>query len=140
MESCIFCRIVKGESPAFVVYEDEETEAFLDIHPIAEGHTLVIPKEHCVSLGEVPEHLLEAVIKTCKVISDRVLSTGIGKGTNIYQANSAAADQSVFHLHFHVIPRNPGDGRSAIGFWQLAAKHVSSDRMKGIQEILLGRE
>ena len=107
---CIFCRLVKGEIPCNKVYEDIETLAFLDIAPTAKGHTLVIPKEHHVTIEETPAELLEKVAVTLGKVAKAVrLGTG-AEGYTIQQANFAAGGQVVPHLHFHIVPRFHEDG------------------------------
>ncbi len=107
---CIFCSIVKGELPAYKVYEDEHTFAFLDINPISEGDTLVIPKHHHENLLTASEEDAIMVAKTVKKVANAVKKTFNADGVNILQANGTAAGQSVFHLHFHVVPRKENDG------------------------------
>lgn len=108
MTDCIFCKIIKGEIPSTKVYEDKNTLAFLDINPITPGHLLVAPKEHAEIIEEISEKsLTEAIKVTKKLIS--VLDQ-FNEGTNIGLNNKSAAGQLVPHVHFHVIPRNEGDG------------------------------
>lgn len=105
---CVFCKIVKKDIPASIVYEDKDTLAFLDIHPITPGHTLVIPTQHFMNIEETPETVLVKLMNTTKKIA-----TALGKmaeGVNIGQNNGKAAGQLVMHVHFHVIPRSSNDG------------------------------
>jgi histidine triad (HIT) family protein len=107
---CIFCKIVAGDIPAYKVYEDDKVLAFLDIAPVNYGHTLVIPKEHFVNLEEIPEDKLTAVVAVVKKIG-QALKQGLGVvGYNVQLNNDPVAGQVVPHLHFHVIPRQAGDG------------------------------
>ncbi len=107
---CIFCRIVAGEIPATVVYEDELTLAFLDIAPLIKGHTLVIPKAHFEHIGGIPPALLGACMNTAQRIAAAQVAVLDADGVNLHQANGAAAGQVVPHLHFHVVPRFANDG------------------------------
>lgn len=110
MDDCVFCKIVRNEIPATKIYEDEVALAFLDIHPVTPGHTLVIPKEHCENLLDIPEETLKGVVAAAKKISKAVI-TGVGaKGFNFSQNNGAVAGQVINHLHFHIIPRKESDG------------------------------
>lgn len=110
MGDCIFCRIVRGEAPAHVVYEDEHTIAFLDINPLSRGHTLVIPKRHYRDLLGMPAEELAAVVAAAQRVAGAIL-TGLGAdGVNLLHATGAAAGQTVFHFHLHLIPRYSGDG------------------------------
>ncbi len=113
MTDCIFCKIVKGEVPCHRVYEDEQTFAFLDINPIARGHTLVIPKAHRADILDAPADDVAAVAQSAKKVAEALVG-GLGaEGVNILHASRQAAQQTVFHLHFHVVPRRRGDGLDA---------------------------
>lgn len=106
---CIFCAIVAGAAPARPVYEDEDTLAFLDINPITEGHTLVIPKRHAVDLHDISADDLAATARSAKRVAE-LLTDRLGcDGINLLHATGAAAWQTVFHLHIHVMPRVQGD-------------------------------
>jgi histidine triad (HIT) family protein len=108
-EDCIFCKIVAGELPAAKVDEDERTLAFMDINPWARGHALVIPKQHARDLGEIGEDDLAACAAMAKRIAGLQRERLGADGVNLLNAYGAAAWQSVFHFHFHVIPRYEGD-------------------------------
>ena len=107
--SCIFCKIASGEAPAHKVYEDDQTLVFMDIFPVAEGHTLVIPKHHCENLYEAEEGDLRAVIAHSKRVAQAIRQALAPDGLGVFQLNGAAAGQTVFHYHMHLIPRNQGD-------------------------------
>ena len=110
MDSCLFCKIVRGEIPAEKVYEDADTFAFLDIKPVNPGHTLVVPKEHYANIFEVPDALVTKMIATVKKIAHGVRD-GLGvQDINIAMNNGEHSGQTVFHAHMHVIPRHEGDG------------------------------
>lgn len=109
MTDCIFCKIVKGEIPSYKIYEDEHTFAFLDISKDAYGHTLVVPKVHSDNIFDTDNSELKYVISTVQKISNHYKSLGFD-GINIINNNNSCAEQSVFHLHFHIIPRLPNDG------------------------------
>lgn len=104
----IFAKIVRGEAPCFKVYEDAHTLAFMDIMPQAEGHTLVIPKEGAESIFDLSPEAAAAMIKTTKKIAAAVQEVTKAPGILLAQLNGAAAGQTVFHIHFHVIPRWSG--------------------------------
>ncbi len=110
MDQCIFCKIIAGELPSSKVYEDEHVVAFLDIHPVAVGHALVVSKTHCDDLigcdPTVAAHMIKAAQKVAKAV---VKATG-AEGFNLGINNGRAAGQVIFHLHMHVIPRNSQDG------------------------------
>jgi histidine triad (HIT) family protein len=109
-DDCIFCKIVAGELPATKIDEDERTIAFMDINPWTRGHALVIPKAHAADLGEIGEDDLAAVAATAKRIALRQKEVLDAEGVNLLNAFGAAAWQTVFHFHVHVIPRYQGDG------------------------------
>lgn len=106
---CLFCRIVAGDLPAQRVYEDERTIAFMDIAPGSRGHLLVIPREHAADITTIDPEDLAAVAQSAQVLARRVIERLGADGVNIINSAGAAAWQTVFHLHFHVIPRYVGD-------------------------------
>ena len=108
-ESCIFCDIVCGQAPARIVHDDDRTLAFLDIFPITRGHTLVVPKAHARDLRDADPEDVAAVARTAQLVA-RALDDAVDPdGLNLLQTNGAAAMQTVFHLHVHVLPRWEGD-------------------------------
>jgi histidine triad (HIT) family protein len=108
-EDCIFCKIVAGELPAQVVQEDEHTVAFMDINPWTRGHALVIPRNHSKDLLEVSDEDLSHTASAAKRLAARMVERLGADGVNLLNATGAAAWQSVFHFHLHVIPRYEGD-------------------------------
>ncbi|CAL1706723.1 unnamed protein product [Somion occarium] len=106
-DKCLFCAIVKGAIPAFKVYETEHTLAFLDISPVSEGHTQVIPKYHARTLGDMPDEYLADIGPALKKVA---AATG-AEQYNVLQNNGKLAFQHVDHVHFHIIPKTtPQDG------------------------------
>ena len=105
MTDCIFCKIAKGEAPCYKIYEDEYTIAFLDISKDCYGHTLVIPKKHFENVLDCDEEYLSHTINTVKKVSKHYVDNCGFKGVNILNASGVEAQQSVFHLHFHILPR-----------------------------------
>lgn len=102
---CPFCEIVSGEKSCYVVYEDNHTLAFLDAHPITEGHTLVIPKKHYSQLDDLPDDVLACLFKTVKFLVSKMRSALDLDGIHIGVNCGEAANQLVPHLHVHLIPR-----------------------------------
>ncbi|MFP3306977.1 MAG: HIT family protein [Thermocladium sp.] len=102
--SCVFCDIINGRAPGYVVYEDEDVVAILDKHPAAEGHILVMPRRHHENIYELPDDLLCKVIKATKKVALAVKESLGATGVRVLQNNGADAGQVVFHIHFHVIP------------------------------------
>jgi histidine triad (HIT) family protein len=107
-ESCIFCKIVRKQAPASIIYEDETTIVFLDIRPLNMGHTLVIPKAHYVDIFDIPEKELSQMHRVSKLISFGVKKATKADGISIIQQNGKAAGQDIFHIHVHVVPRFEG--------------------------------
>jgi len=107
-DSCIFCRIAQKQIPSSLVYEDEKVMAFLDIRPLNEGHTLVIPKEHYENIFDIPQQLIAYLHGITKRVALAVEKATQADGISIIQQNGKAAGQDIFHLHVHVIPRYEG--------------------------------
>lgn len=101
---CVFCKIVRGEEPAYIVYEDEYVVAILDKYPVNKGHTLVMPKRHYRDITEIPDEELCRVIKITKAVTIAVMRALKVPGVRVVQNNGAEAGQVIFHVHFHVIP------------------------------------
>jgi histidine triad (HIT) family protein len=104
----IFAKIIRGEAPCFKVYEDSHTLAFMDIMPQAEGHTLVIPKEPAESIFDISPDGAAALIKATQKVAAAVRKVTGVPGVMLAQLNGASAGQTVFHVHFHIIPRTGG--------------------------------
>lgn len=113
MNDCIFCKIVKGEIPSYKIYEDKWTYAFLDISNDANGHILVIPKKHCENILDCDEETLSRVTSSIKKISKHLVENCGFTGVNVLNASGKDAQQSVFHLHFHLLPRFASDNVDA---------------------------
>ena len=104
----VFARILRGEIPAHKVCEDERTLAFMDVMPQADGHTLVIPKHAAENLFDLPADDLAATVRTTQRVARAVRKAFDAPGIMIAQLNGPAAGQSVFHVHFHIVPRYAG--------------------------------
>ncbi|OIP65785.1 MAG: HIT family protein [Candidatus Yonathbacteria bacterium CG10_big_fil_rev_8_21_14_0_10_43_136] len=107
---CLLCKIIAGEIPSTKVYEDDTVLAFLDIHPVNIGHTLVIPKVHHLNLYETPDKTLARMMTVVKKLSIAIKSALSADGINIEMNNDPIAGQIIFHTHLHIIPRFSGDG------------------------------
>lgn len=110
MEDCIFCKIVRREATGEIFYEDDHVVAFVNLHPVSKGHSLIIPKKHFKDLLETDDEVLSAIISTSKKICQGVMDATGAAGFNLTVNTKAAAGQTVFHTHFHVIPRYDHDG------------------------------
>ena len=105
MDDCVFCKIIAGEIPSYKLYEDEHTLAFLDVHPVNPGHTLVIPKEHHRNIFDIPEEALARVTVVAQKVSLAIQESIGAEGVTLRMNNEPAGGQDVFHAHLHVIPR-----------------------------------
>ena len=119
MEDCIFCKIIKGEIPSFKVYEDDRVFAFEDINPIAEGHTLLIPKIHAQDLWEISAEDLSAVHLASKKIIQAIKDALNPTGVVCLQLNGRGVNQIVMHYHLHLIPRTAGGPEIPVCEWEL---------------------
>ena len=111
-DGCIFCGIASGDLPAFKIHEDERTVAFMDINPATRGHCLVIPKRHSDDIVAADPEDVAACAKVAQQLADRALDRLGADGAAVLSLCREAAGQTVFHLHFHVVPRYEGDGLS----------------------------
>lgn len=132
MEECIFCKIVQGEIPCAKVYEDDTILSFLDIGPIQEGHTLVIPKEHYPSLLDVPDSLGSGLLQVLKSVGRAVMDATQAQGLNVIMNNFPAAGQIVPHAHWHLIPRYAKDG---LKFWPQKSYTSNEDMLELAEKI-----
>ena len=128
-DNCLFCRIVSGELPATIVYEDENSVAFLDHRPLFHGHTLLVPREHVETLGELPAKLVEPYFNAAQLLARAVESGLDAEGTFVAMNNRVS--QSVPHLHVHVVPRRRKDGLK--GFFWPRTKYNDEEEMKVVQ-------
>lgn len=110
MADCVFCGIARGEQSAHIVDEDERTVAFLDLHPLRDGHTLVIPRTHCRHLQDVPAEEIGPLFTTVQRVTRALQQAFDAPAATIGIHNGSAAGQAVPHLHVHIIPRHQGDG------------------------------
>ena len=110
MSETIFSKIIRGEIPCHRVYEDDAILAFLDVSPLAPGHTLVIPKEAAATLDQLSDESSAAIGRALPKISRAVMKATGATAFNVLQNNGAAAHQAVLHVHFHIIPRFEGRG------------------------------
>lgn len=116
MVECEFCKIVSGDAPSSVLYQDDSTLAMMTLRPMSRGHILVIPKNHATSLSEMkPEtggHLFEVGMRIAEALRDSEIEC---EGVNFWLADGEAAGQEVFHVHLHVLPRSETDEISLEG-------------------------
>lgn len=108
-EDCLFCGIVAGDVPAEIVDSDEHTVSFMDINPATPGHALVVPRTHSADLIDVPDLDLERTMLAARRLARRIRAALEPAGFNVLNSCGAAAWQTIFHFHLHVIPRYEGD-------------------------------
>ena len=109
-DDCVFCKIVAGEIPCTKIFEDEFCLSFLDIGPLADGHTLLIPKTHYGQLPDVPTETMAGLASQLPRIGRAIVRATGAEGFNVLQNNGRIAGQVVPHVHFHLIPRKAEDG------------------------------
>lgn len=131
MEDCIFCRIAEGDSEANIVYENEDGLAFLDINPLTDGHTVVIPRNHYHKFSKIPTGELSGIFEIAQQVSDAIREGLDAGGCNIGINDGEVAGQAVPHTHVHLIPRRRGDG--ARSFHDMLDAETSED-LQTIQE------
>ncbi len=106
---CVFCKIIAAEIPAALIFEDDLILAFLDIGPLADGHLLVIPRDHYIRLTDVPPELCARVASVLPMLSRAALEVTKAEGFNVLLNQGSVAGQAVPHVHFHIIPRKKDD-------------------------------
>ncbi|MBN1135099.1 MAG: HIT family protein [Anaerolineae bacterium] len=137
---CVFCDIIRGQSPASVVYTDEQAIAFMDIQPVIPGHLLIIPRVHAAYLADLdPDtgaHLFRVGMKLAAAMRRSALRC---EGINFFLADGEAAGQDVFHVHLHILPRFQGDGfgfRFPPGYWDRPSRDTLDALAAQIREAL----
>lgn len=125
---CLFCRIVAGTEPAAIVLDESHCVAFLDVRPLFEGHVLLVPREHHVTLADLPEALVAPLFTTAQRLSRAVEAAREAQGTFVAMNN--VVSQSVPHLHVHVVPRRRKDGLR--GFFWPRTKYDGDEEMAAV--------
>ena len=123
MAACAFCQILAGEAPAHVVLDDEVALGFLDIRPLFPGHVLLVPRDHVVTLPELPAPLVGPFFERAQRVASAMVEVLGAQGSFVAMNNTVS--QSVPHLHVHVVPRTRGDGLR--GFFWPRTKYGSED-------------
>jgi len=114
MTDCLFCKIVRGEISSHKIYEDQDAFAFLDIHPLTEGHCMVIPQKHYEKLEEMPKAEVGKLFEAVRIVTEKVQKAMNTTASTIGMNNGKLAGQVVPHVHIHIIPRYVGDGGGTI--------------------------
>lgn len=127
---CIFCKISEGTIPSYKVYEDDKVLAFLDINPVSQGHTVVIPKHHCEHVLDCNDEVYGHMMQVTRKLAMHTLKTMNADGLNLLTNCKEAAGQTIPHFHFHIIPRyTAGDGF-----------HASFEKQEGIDFLQIQHE
>jgi len=109
-QDCVFCKIVNKELPCYKVYEDDFVLAFLDVNPVAIGHTLIIPKKHYENIFDIDSEVFKRIAEVSRVIAKKMVDNLDDVcGVNLFQSNGKVAEQVVMHSHLHLIPRRESD-------------------------------
>jgi histidine triad (HIT) family protein len=139
VDSCVFCSIVERTAPAERVYENDFVVAIMDIHPATPGHVLVIPKSHSQDLWDIQGHEAEQTMAAAVHVAGMIRRALDPAGINLVHATRAAAWQSVFHFHLHLVPRYAEDG--LVPPWRLdqpraadTSLHATADRIRSAAE------
>jgi histidine triad (HIT) family protein len=130
MDNCVFCRIVARQIPASVVHEDEHTFGFMDIGQVNPGHVLVAVKKHAENIFALEDAEAAAVFRSAAKMARAIRAAFAPQGLSVYQANGAAAGQTVLHFHIHLVPRYEGDGMALT--WPV--KNPPRDQLAGYAE------
>lgn len=128
-ESCIFCKIANGEIPSKTIYEDEEFRVILDLAQVTKGHALILPKNHCRNLYELPEETAAKTLPLAKKMAVMITERLGCDGFNLMQNNNEIAGQTVFHFHMHLIPRYAGDNQH----FEMKANNVSDADLEAVR-------
>ena len=129
-DNCLFCRIVSGEVPATIVYEDINSIAFLDHRPLFHGHTLLVPRKHFETLVDLPATQVGPLFTAAQTLARAVEAAMNAEGTFVAMNNRVS--QSVPHLHVHIVPRRKKDGLK--GFFWPRTKYKDDEEMKVVQQ------
>jgi histidine triad (HIT) family protein len=131
MHRCLFCAIAAGRVPAHIVYEDDRTVAFLDIHPSAPGHTLIIPRAHATRIEDLSAEDAMALFATLHRLAKPIREAMGAEAATVGINDGPGSGQEVPHVHIHVIPRRSGDGGTIV---QSLARHLSSPSQEELGE------
>ena len=137
LADCIFCRILTGKEEGTFLYRNDKVSAFLDIHPLFEGHTLVIPNEHFANISDVSEESLSEVMRVAKVISSLMLKNLNAEGINIIHSTGRPAGQTIHHFHVHILPRKSGDDFEFQRWWFARSHKASRSELNDLASKLL---
>ncbi len=129
---CPFCKIIRREEPAHIIFENEHILVFLDKKPLFTGHCLLIPKNHIENFDKLPLDLLRSLFEFSQILSKAVENSMKANGTFIAINNKVS--QSVPHVHIHIVPRRPKDGLK--GFFWPRTHYISDEHMENVQKLI----
>ena len=131
-DDCIFCKLANGVFPTNSIYEDDDFNVILDVGPATRGHALILPKEHYANIYEIPKETAGKVMILAKRLATKMTDRLGADGFNLVQNNNECAGQTVFHFHFHLIPRYENDGQNLL--WNPTSP--SEEELAEIKDIL----
>ena len=131
-DDCIFCKLANGVFPTNTIYEDESFRVILDLGPATKGHALILPKNHYANIYEIPEDVAGDVMKLAKKMATHMTEKLNCDGFNLVQNNGEAAGQTVFHFHYHLIPRYKDDNQHIL--WEPTSP--SAEELEELKDLL----
>ena len=131
-DDCIFCKLANGVIPTNTIYEDDSFRVILDLGPATKGHALILPKNHFANIYEIPEDVAGDVMKLAKKMATHMTEKLNCDGFNLVQNNGEAAGQTVFHFHYHLIPRYKDDNQHIL--WE--ATSPSAEELEELKNLL----
>lgn len=131
-DDCIFCKLANGVFPTNSIYEDENFNVILDVGPATKGHALILPKNHYANIYELPEDTAGEVMKLAKKMATHMTEKLNCDGFNLIQNNGEVAGQTVFHFHYHLIPRYKDDNQHML--WEPTSP--SAEELEGLRDLL----
>lgn len=127
---CVFCRIINGDAPVSLIYDDEIVSVFMTTGPVNDGHALVVPGKHIVYLSDTDEATAMHLFKIAQRTATAIRASNIRcEGINMFLADGEAAFQEIFHLHLHVFPRYEGDAFRLVADWDYQPARSDLDRV-----------
>jgi histidine triad (HIT) family protein len=137
IHDCIFCRIVDGDEDGTFIYRTTKVSAFLDIHPLFEGHTLIVPNVHFADITDVPEEYIAEIARVTKIVSNMMIKSLGAEGINVMHSTGRPAGQTIFHFHVHVLPRRNGDDDGFQRWWFSRSHRATRQELDSLAEKML---
>ncbi len=136
MDDCLFCGIVAGDVPSHTVYESETAYAFLDVNPLARGHTVVVPRDHHERVGDLPDEAAAGLFRAISDVVPAVEAAVDAPASTVAFNNGEEAGQEIPHTHCHVIPRFAGDGAGAVHSLFATTEDLSEEEMADLADAI----